>query len=145
MNENEIQPENIPNEDHVGDPANPKEINRSKRYFLTRAKGRFPRHSGCERSWSSGHSWSVLDLKMQQFHHRYGQDCKACNESVKPVYKEDAVEKMARWACQTYKSRIGAKQAHHSGVPAGDIVHTRGPHEQSLCEMCKMLRRECWK
>ena len=93
----------------IRDPTNPEEINRSKKYFLMRAKGSFRRHSGCERAWSSGHSWSVLDLKMQQFHHGYGQDCKTCNESVKLVYPKDSVEKMARWACQNYKSRTGVE------------------------------------
>ena len=140
MEMSEIHPSDIPPENRLRNPNNLRRIKRSKRYFLLKAKGSFRRHSGCKHAWSSGHSWSVLDLKTQRIHYRYFQACKTCKNLVQPLYGRVAVVKMVRRACLQY---TGALQGNRAAVRPP--VHTNGPHEQFLCEMCMTLGHECWK
>ena len=145
MDKFNINPEDIPDENNIENPMDPKEIDgSSKRYFRTKAEADYLQHDGCGHSWPSAHSWSVIDLKKQKFHGHYGQDCKKCKRTLTPFYEEGDIERMAEWACRQYLIRIGELER-SPAAGFGGQAFGKGPHEQELCGMCKMLGRECWK
>ena len=147
MDKFNINPEDIPDENYIEDPMDPKEIEihrKSKRYFRTRAEADYGQHDECERTWHSVHSWSVIDLKKQKFHGHYGQDCRECGETLTPFYEEDEIEEMTERACRQYLIRIGELER-SPATGSGGQAFGKGPHEQKLCGMCKKLGHECWK
>ena len=151
MEEKDIDPARIPSEDHVRDPSNPDSINGSGRYFRTKGFARFPRHRvlvpGCGRTWPSAHAWSVMDLKKQRICHRYSQECQRCEGAGEPVYDEEAIRRMAEWACDQYLVRVGRKSREpYFGMVAMDALdESSQPHDNRRCDMCRRLGRNCWK
>ena len=157
MEEKNIDPGGIPSERHIRDPSNPGSISGSKRYFRTKAFARFPRHRvkvpGCARTWPSAHAWSVMDLKKQRICHRYSQECQSCEGAGEPVYDEDAIRRMAEWACDEYLVRVG-RRVREQRFGMGFLLDALGvlamdessqPHDRQRCDMCRRLGRECWK
>ena len=142
----EVDPRVVPEEPEVVvDPSKPRKLSRSKRYFATRAFALFEAHESCKRHWGSAHSWSILDLKEQEFCHFYGQDCRNCEEAVTPEYDTEAVERMVRWACKVYKIRKGIIEPESGDEDDSDEEENgKGPHDQKRCGMCNVLGHACW-
>ena len=88
MAENGITPESVPAELDIVTFSNPGNNTGSKRYFNTKEFALFQPHGSCSRKWGSAHSWSVMDLKKQQFRHHFGQGCQKCDGTVQPEYDE---------------------------------------------------------
>ena len=159
MAEKDIDPATVPSEDHIRDPSNLDSIKGSRRYFRTKAFARFPRHRvkvpGCGRTWPSAHAWSVMDLKEQRICHRYSQECQKCEGAGDPVYDEDAIRRMAEWACDKYLVRVGRrvreperKQSFGMGFLLDALLgvdDSSQPHDRQRCDMCRRLGRECRK
>ena len=150
MAEKDIDPATVPSEDHIRDPSNLDSIKGSRRYFRTKAFARFPRHRvkvpGCGRTWPSAHAWSVMDLKEQRICHRYSQECQKCEGAGDPVYDEDAIRRMAEWACDEYLVRVGRKSREpHFGIGTPEVDESSQPHDNRRCDMCRRMGRDCWK
>ena len=155
MKEYDLSPEDVPQSKPHFDP---KEIKNYKpfgeqtqwRYFMCNAFAHFKYHDisvqrrddhpKCEtsrRTWASAHSWCVIDLKLQCIEHCWVQECKECEGESKPVYDEESLERMAKYAVKMFAIHKGIKlkeqpdQARRRG-------RDKGPHEESLCEVCKL-------
>ena len=115
----------------------------SKRYCLVKGFAWF-NYCDCENGWSSAHAWCVIDLKMQKVCRRYKQECKKCEIEVRPIFTQEAIEKMVTYAVRVYLIKIGAMKPKHR--PSTETDETiRGRHDQRRCEMCKIRGRSCWK
>ena len=68
----------------------------SLRYHRTKDVARF--RCACGHSWISTHAWCVLDLRIQSLAHKFGQKCKKCESEATPVFDEDSMKRMARYA-----------------------------------------------
>ena len=150
MAENGITPESVPAELDIVTFSNPGNITGSKRYFNTKGFALFQPHGSCSRKWGSAHSWSVMDLKKQQFRHHFGQGCQKCDGTVQPEYDEQAIRRMAEWACKEHLIRMGLQERqprfNEQDLLDGLVDDTSaGPHDQGRCGMCKQLGRACWK
>lgn len=125
----------------------------SKRYFCGHSPGTFAEHgrpSGdvCERTWQSGHTWCVLDLKEQAIIYRFTQKCwnrKCIKEKVhvKPSFDDHGIRNMAEWAVEKYLIRCGLRK---KDPPQKEVPKksSKGPHGQASCQMCRLKRRKCW-
>ena len=113
------------------DPTDTDSIKGSWRYVLVRGYGHFFEPS-CNRRWRSPFSWCVIDLRQQRIRYRYSQQCRQCEADCKPYFKDDAKEKMAKYACRIF---LGERTRFANlGTPPDTV---RGHHEIDLCEMCQ--------
>lgn len=146
MKENNLDPNSVPSEPHIEDPSDPESIRDSKRYFNTRGSGKFTpddeQETGCHRTWSSAHSWSVMDLKEQEICYRYWQKCKKCEKEVKSVYDKTSIRRMAEWACNECLIRMGLRRREQRS-DEDDPEKPTPPHDIKRCEMCKRKGRKC--
>ena len=150
MDENDIDPRDIPwarNRGHF-EPDNLDSIRGSKRYFRVKGFAWYRQHkppTGCSRTWASAHSWCVIDLRQQRIIHKYGQDCRTCGGKSTPSFNEEARRRMAEYVCQRYLYRTGQLEWTRDSQPdMTDLSGERdGPHDQSRCDMCKMLGHSC--
>ena len=147
MAEHNINTENVPSERHIKDFTVPSNISGSKRYFNTKGFALFHPHPNCKRKdkWGSPHSWSVMDLKTQTFRHHFRQGCKMCENKIEPHYDDEAIQKMAEWACREYQIRMKIIERPVFTARDDSVGHSNGPHDESRCGMCQELKRSCWK
>ena len=152
MEENEISPSDIPEERpfelgwFFGKLRHRKRW--SKRYYKGRAKGEFKcRDDDCANTWSSPHSWCIIDLREQTIVMKFKQKCIKVKE--KHVIKEDpdyvgeyptytdenSVRKMVQWAVNLYLAK--------KPMESTDGHAPTAKHPCHLCEMCKLLKRPC--
>ena len=101
----------------------------------------------CSHRWASAHAWCVVDLQDQVFVHMYAQKCKRCDQwNNKPKFEEEAKRRMAEHVCKIYLCRIGQLEWGDTTLPnMEDLSGGReGEHDESGCEMCRILGRSCF-
>ena len=161
MEEKSVSVADIPNERRFL-PNRLDRIERSKRYFRCKAFARFGDHvhkkdrrTTCRRHWASAHAWCIMDLKTQQIIHYFSQECQICDGSANPDFGEEAFQRMAVWAVDTFLRRTGRLKPNPLKFKLTnfdfdfdfdpDLDDSKGPHDQSRCDMCAKLGRSCWK
>ena len=120
-------------------------LSRSLSYYRVKGFARF--RCGCGRTWTSAHSWCILDLKTQSVIHTFGQTCQSCEREAEPRFDKESMERMAFYAVQRYLVKTG-KRVRLVNEPleaAPQAPDSRGPHDEGRCAMCKALGRSCWK
>ena len=126
----------------------------SRRYFRVKGFARFQRHQKprgghCGRTWPSAHAWCIMDLKEQGIILKFGQDCQKCEGMVFPEFDEEALERMADYAVDSYLRKIGALPRQHEPLDMSDLGDAledgKPPHDEKRCHMCQSLGRSCWK
>lgn len=147
----------IPNERNF-DPKHLDRIENSKRYFRCKAFARFGDHvhmktrlTICHRHWASAHAWCIMDLKTQQIIYYFSQKCQTCEGSANPDFDDEALQRMANWAVDAFLRRTG--RLRRDPFDLTDLYHvlnldlddSKGPHDESRCDMCIKLGRSCWK
>ena len=111
--------------------------------------GIYHSHRSRENVWTPTERQTSTDKK-QQFRHHFGQDCQKCDVTVQPEYDEQAIRRMAEWACKEHLIRMGLQERlprfNEQDLLDGLVDDTSaGPHDQGRCGMCKQLGRACWK
>ena len=127
----------------------------SKRYFCAHSPATFCAHERslgdvtvlCDRTWISGHTWCIIDLKEQAIIYRFTQkcfkrQCKKVKNYVKPTFDDIGIRKMAEWAVKTHLIRCGLRE---KDAPRWEVPRkSKGPHCQAVCQMCRLKWRRCW-
>ena len=156
MEEKGVSVAEIPDEQRF-DPNHLDRIERSKRYFRCKAFARFGDHmhknqrTTCHRHWASAHAWCIMDLKTQRIIYYFSQKCQSCEGSANPDFDEEALQRMAEWAVDTFLRRTGRLRRDPFDLTALDraldldLDDSKGPHDESRCDMCIKLGRSCWK
>ncbi len=126
----------------------------SKRYYKGRAKGEFKcGDDECANTWTSPHSWCIVDLREQTILMTFKQKCiKVKERHVKadpdyegedPTYiDENSVRRMVQWAVNLHLYMIGKLLEKPKQELPDDHAHT-AKHPPHLCQMCKLLKRRC--
>jgi len=133
------------------DPNDLKAVKKSRRYFRVKGHAEFDEHQDpgggdCSRTWQSAHAWCIMDLKKQEIVLKFGQECQDCEEMVLPEFDEDALERMADYAVDSYLRIVGnLPQRRHPRVYMIDDDENSNPHDEQRCELCQRLGRSCWK
>ena len=107
-------------------------LHRSKRYFEKHGLGKFycPKKDNV---WTSVKAWCILDLKQRKIRYTYYQKCNKCETIVRPFFFEEVIEKMARYAVDSYLRCIGKKGVEERvGVATEEEI--RGKHDEKRCE-----------
>lgn len=86
----------------------------SKRHFGVYGFAWFRCPRGC-RTWASGQSRCVLDLKEMIICHRTAGECHGCDSEVMPQFTEESVAKMAKYAVENHKCRIQRESTSEQG------------------------------
>ena len=126
-------------------------VKRSRRYFRVKGSAWFehedPEGGTCSRTWRSAHAWCIMDLKEQEIAQTFGQECQQCEEMVYPDFDEDALERMADYATDSYLRKIGELpwQPKSRDMSDDDEHEDSKPHDEQRCELCQMLGGSCWK
>ena len=127
-------------------------VKTSRRYFRVKGSAWFEEHEEpgggtCSRSWRSAHAWCIMDLKEQEIAQTFGQECQQCEEMVYPDFDEDALERMADYATDSYLRKIRKlpRQPKPRDMSDDDEHEDSNPHDERRCELCQMLGSSCWK
>jgi len=136
------------------DPNDLKAVKKSRRYFRVKGHAEFDEHQDpgggdCSRTWQSAHAWCIMDLKEQGIILKFGQDCQKCEGMVFPEFDEEALERMADYAVNSYLRKMGALPRQHEPLDMSDLADAledgKPPHDEKRCHMFKSLGRSCWK
>ena len=149
MSKQNIEPRNVPATNFAGPFDNPDNFRGSKRFFRVKGFAWFCKHGKpvCSYTWASAHAWCVVDLRNQEFVHKYSQKCKKCNNwNIKPIFEGEAKRRMAEHACKIYLCRIGELEWSDPAWPNMEDLSGRreGEHDMSGCEMCRILGQSCF-
>lgn len=146
MYEKGISPKEIPFEQEFNPRHRWAILKNSERYFRVKGKGWY--HCSCEEkySWSSPHSWAIIDLKEQKIRYSWHEQCRYCRKRNLPKFPLDSIRSMAHVAVRKYLVRIGEIDPDNSScyTELEEEEDSEGPHLQHLCGMCKELQRACW-
>ena len=145
MLENDVSLEEIPFEQDFNQRRKWSCLKNSLRYFRVKGKGWY--HCDCDGesySWSSPHSWAIIDLKKAKIRYSWHEQCQYCKEKKLPKFPLDSIRDMARVAVRKYLVRIGEIEPLSSYADEDEEEEEdEGPHLQHLCGMCKELKRSC--
>lgn len=144
MSDYDVAPEEIPYEQDFNQRCKWSILKKSERYFRVKGKGWY--HCSCDGesySWSSPHSWAIIDLKKAKIRYSWHEQCQYCRQRKLPKFPLDSIRDMARVAVRKYLVRIGEMEPTCSYADE-DEEEDEGPHLQHLCGMCKELQRSCW-
>ena len=142
MEEEGVRRRDIPPEDEFTTPENVKY--KSKRFFEVKGFAWFacPKR---DRYWPSAHSWCFMDLKKQTICYRDKQKCQKCESKASPEFTEEALERMAEYAVESFLRRTGKKQVDQDPKSTDTQDTQGGPHDEERCDRCRRLKRSCWK
>ena len=148
MSERDVSPKEIPHEQDFTPQRRWSILKDSERYFRVKGKGWY--HCSCDGenySWSSTHSWAIVDLKAQKIRYSWHEQCRHCKAKKLPKFPLDSIRSMANVAVRKYLVRIGEIDPDTStwySEEEEEEEDSEGPHLQHLCGMCKELKRACW-
>ena len=146
MKEKGVRADTIPREKGL-DVNDLEAIRRSLRYYRTKGFASF--FCSCRpRNWKSAHAWCILDLRRQKVAHKYEQKCQKCESWVKPIFDEECMKRMARYAVDNYliKTRRMRRPLQRDDDD-GRIKRNEDelPHDEKGCRVCELVRGSCWK
>ena len=145
MSEQDIAPAEIPFEQQFNPHHRWSILKNSERYFRVKGKGWY--HCSCDGerySWSSPHSWAIIDLKAQKIRYSWHEQCRYCRKKKLPKFPLDSIRSMAIAAVRKYLVRIGEIDPGTSTCYTDEEEDSEVPHLQHFCGMCKELQRPCW-